>query len=99
MSKPAQAPIRITTAPVSRASELQARQRRYLASMTLRSACFVGAVIAALAGVSWLWPGLIAAAIVLPYVAVVAANAAAPLQDGFALPGPGAARELPPARR
>ena len=35
----------------------------------------VGAVVAALAGLGWLWPILIVGAILLPYVAVVFANA------------------------
>ena len=61
------------------------RQQRYLLSMSLRSLCFVGAIIASLAGIGWLWPILIVGALVLPYVAVVMANAAAPRQDGFEL--------------
>jgi hypothetical protein len=69
--------IRITTAPVNRRDDIAARQRRYLLSMSLRTICFVGAIIAFLAGVQWLWPVLIAGAIVLPYFAVVMANAAA----------------------
>ena len=77
--------IRITTASTSREKDIAARQQRYLWSMSLRSACFVGAVIAALSGVDWLWPFLIAGAIILPYVAVVMANAAANLTDGFKL--------------
>jgi hypothetical protein len=54
-------------------------------SMSLRSLCFVGAIVAALTGVGWLWPILIAAALVLPYVAVVMANAASSGSDGFEL--------------
>jgi len=77
--------VRITTAAGSRAEDIRQRQRRYLASMSLRTLCFVGAVIAALAEVNWLWPILIAGAIILPYIAVVAANAAANLSDGFKL--------------
>ena len=77
--------IRITTAPSSRQDDIAARQKRYLLSMTLRSACFVGAIVAALAGIGWLWPILIAGALVLPYVAVVMANASASRSDGFEL--------------
>ena len=77
--------IRITTAAGNRADDIRARQKRYLFSMSLRTICFVGAIIASLAGVDWLWPFLIAGAIVLPYIAVVMANAAANLSDGFKL--------------
>ncbi len=56
--------------------------------MSLRSICFVGAVVAALAGVGWLWPILIAGAIILPYIAVVLANAATTRTDAVRPPGP-----------
>jgi len=46
-------PIRITTAASSRADDIAARQKRYLLSMSIRSACFVGAVVSAIAGVDW----------------------------------------------
>ena len=77
--------VRITTAAGSRADDISARQRRYLLSMSLRTLCFVGAIIASLTGVDWLWPILIVGAVVLPYIAVVMANAAANLSDGFRL--------------
>ncbi len=77
--------IRITTAAANRADDIRARQKRYLLSMSLRTLCFVGAIAASLAGIDWLWPFLIAGAIVLPYIAVVMANAAANLSDGFKL--------------
>jgi hypothetical protein len=79
--------VRITTAASSRADDIQARQRRYLYSMSLRTLCFVGAIIASMAGIGWLWPILIAGALVLPYIAVVMANAAASQSDGFQLRG------------
>ncbi len=79
--------VRITTAAASPGDDLRARQRRYLLSMSLRTICFVGAIVAALNGIDWLWPFLIAGAIVLPYLAVVMANAAAGRQDGFELRG------------
>jgi len=89
--------VRITTAASSRNADIAARQKRYLLSMSLRTVCFVGAIIASLAGITWLWPILIVGALVLPYVAVVMANAAAPRQDGFSLTGPSANRpELGP---
>jgi hypothetical protein len=77
--------VRITTAASSRNKDIAARQKRYLISMTLRSLCFVGAIIAALAHIGWLWPILIAAALVLPYVAVVLANATTSKGDGIEL--------------
>ena len=36
--------VRITTAVVQPAADIAARQKRYLISMSLRSACFIGAV-------------------------------------------------------
>ena len=77
--------IRITTASANRADDIRARQKRYLLSMSLRTICFVGAIAASLVGLDWLWPFLIAGAIILPYIAVVMANAAANLTDGFKL--------------
>ena len=73
--------VRITTASSSRNDEINARQRRYLFSMSLRTLCFVGAVIAS----GWLQWVLIAGALVLPYIAVVLANAASSRSDGFEL--------------
>jgi Flp pilus assembly protein TadB len=65
------APVSITDARASRSSEIRHRQNRYLFSMGIRTACFVGAVVAS--GVlRWV---LVVAAFVLPYVAVVMANA------------------------
>ncbi len=66
--------VRITSAAPSPQEDLRRRQKRYLLSMSLRSLCFVGAVIAGLAGIDWLWPILIAGAVILPYIAVVLAN-------------------------
>lgn len=77
--------VRITSAAPSAHEDLRRRQKRYLISMSLRSACFVGAVVAGLAGISWLWPILIVGALVLPYIAVVLANAQAPRVEQFDL--------------
>jgi len=88
--------VRITTAATSRADDIAARQRRYVLSMGIRTACFVAAVAAAIAGISWLWPFLIVAALILPYVAVVMANNSASRSDGFELRDGGYGRpELP----
>ena len=86
--------VRITTAPSNRNADIAARQKRYLISMTLRSLCFVGAIVAALAHVGWLWPILIAGALILPYVAVVMANAVMTRDDGIDLPDGRYVREL-----
>lgn len=96
--------VRITSAAPSAHEDLRRRQRRYLISMSLRSACFVGAVIAGLADVDWLWPILIAGALILPYIAVVLANVRATRMEEFdlrdasyqarALGGPGEQRPL-----
>jgi hypothetical protein len=87
-------PVRITTAARTRAEDIRTRQRRYLISMSLRTFCFVAAIVTALAGIGWLWPIFIAGALILPYIAVVMANAVA-RSDAVDLP-PGAfnAREL-----
>ena len=84
--------IRITTASSSRNEDIAARQRRYLFSMSLRTICFVGAVVTT----GWLRWVLVAGAILLPYVAVVMANAVATRSDGFELTDGGSARpQLP----
>lgn len=61
---------RITTAHQGLTTDQQGRTRRYLFSMALRTACFLGAVIAD----GWLRWALVAGAVVLPYLAVVVAN-------------------------
>ncbi|WP_122817648.1 DUF3099 domain-containing protein [Nocardioides pantholopis] len=87
-------PVRITTAAANRSEELAARQRRYLVSMLIRTVCFIGAAISGAAGITWLWPILIAAAVVLPYLAVVEANTADTRTDAYDLPDTGYTREL-----
>jgi len=62
--------VRITGARTALSEDQAARQRRYLFSMSLRTICFVGAILAS-GPLRW---GLIVGAIFLPYVAVVAAN-------------------------
>jgi hypothetical protein len=92
--RPRDEAVRITTAASNRNDEIAARQKRYLISMTLRSLCFVGAIIAALAHIEWLWPILIAGALILPYVAVVMANAVMTRDDGIDLHDSRYVREL-----
>lgn len=77
--------VRITSAAESRDADISARQKRYVASMGLRTVCFVAAI---LVGDGWLRWVLVAAALVLPYVAVVMANAVNSKSDDFLLPGP-----------
>lgn len=70
--------VRITSAPESPSGEIAARQRRYLISMGIRTVCFVGAIVV---GDGWLRWVLIVLALVLPYIAVVLANAAPTRRD------------------
>lgn len=76
------AAVRITTAATSRNEDISARQRRYVISMTIRTLCFVSAI---LVGPGWLRWVLVAGAVLLPYFAVVMANATSTRTDGFAL--------------
>jgi len=85
--------IRITSAPESPQQERGSRERRYVISMSIRTACFVAAI---LVGGGWLRWVLVGASFVLPYVAVVMANSASPRVEGTDLFDPGASRpELP----
>ncbi|MEP6817737.1 MAG: DUF3099 domain-containing protein [Marmoricola sp.] len=87
--------VRITDAPLSRSDEINARQRRYLLSMGLRTGCFVGAIVV---GSNWLRWALVAGALILPYVAVVMANAASPQVPGTMPESPDVRRkQLPPS--
>ncbi|HET8615773.1 MAG TPA: DUF3099 domain-containing protein [Actinomycetales bacterium] len=61
----------ISTAHESLDDEMHHRMKRYLISMSVRTVCFVLAVVFS----GWLRWTMAAAAIVLPYVAVVMANA------------------------
>ena len=64
-------PVSITNASISHSQDVRARQRRYVISMLIRTACFVGAIVAS-GPLRWV---LVAAALFLPYIAVVLANA------------------------
>lgn len=72
----AQPPIvqSVTSAPVSRHDEQSYRMHRYLLTMGIRTACFILAVVTA----GWLRWTFVAFAAVLPYIAVVMANAVRP---------------------
>ena len=85
--------IRITTVSASRAEDIAARQKRYLLAMSFRTACFVAAIVVT---ITWVRVLLIVGALVLPYVAVVMANAGSSKSDGFPLvDGASSSRELP----
>ena len=62
---------RITDAGVSLSQDQVGRTRKYLWSMALRTVCFLGAVVTP---APWRWI-MVAAALFLPYLAVVVANA------------------------
>ena len=68
---------RVTNAPVPLDVDISRRTRRYLIQMGIRTVCFVLAIV--VPGVlRWVF---LAAAIVLPYVAVLLANAGRERQD------------------
>lgn len=64
--------VRITTARSQRSEEIDGRVRGYLISMSVRVVCFGAAVAVGPGILRWI---LIAGAVLLPYVAVVMANA------------------------
>ena len=92
----------VTSLPTSLQDDQGQRMRRYLLSMGIRTVCFVLAVLA-LGVLHWTVVGwlLVTAAVVLPYIAVVAANATRP-RGSTALPpvtpNDGAAQQLSPRR-
>ena len=63
--------VRITDARTAHSDDLRHRQIRYLLSMLVRTVCFVAAVVID----SWVRWVFLAAALFLPYIAVVMANA------------------------
>ena len=87
--------VRITTARSSAADDMKSRQRRYAIAMTIRTVCFLAAVVIGSGILMWL---MIAAAVFLPFLAVVVANAGDQRSDGFNLPGGSTAPELTSGR-
>ena len=77
----------VTGLPESLRDDQGGRMRRYLWSMGIRTACFELAVVA-LGVLHWTVVGwaLVIAAVILPYIAVVVANATRP--RGTTVPGP-----------
>jgi Protein of unknown function (DUF3099) len=69
-------PVRITTASRSHSDDVWAREKRYMWTMGIRTACFIGAAVCFMAGLPlWLVWTLMGGSLVLPYIAVVMANA------------------------
>ena len=87
--------VRITSAPSNRADDIAKRQRRYLISMAVRTACVIGAVVVGPGILRWV---LVAGAVVLPYVAVIVANTADNRREAYLPEAPGPRGELPPSR-
>lgn len=72
----------ITTAAVGMSHDQRTRQRVYLISMGVRTACFLGAIVTP-SPVRWVLAG---AAVVLPYFAVVVANVGRDRSGSTAVP-------------
>jgi hypothetical protein len=85
----------ITTAQEALEAEQSRRIRRYAIQMGIRTACFVGAVLAS----GWLRWTMVACAVVIPYLAVIIANAGRDKAE-YEVPAmtPQAPRELTPAK-
>ena len=91
-------PIRITTASAGSGADIASRQKRYVITMGIRTLCFVVVAVLAMShfGPGWLPWIFVVGAVVLPYVAVVMANAADTKSDGFELrDGASQDRQLP----
>jgi Flp pilus assembly protein TadB len=69
--RPTTGPVLITTAPPSRSEEHAGRVRQYTLVMATRVICFILAVVVQ---ITWLRVVFIIGALVLPWVAVLAAN-------------------------
>ena len=65
----------VTTAGKSPREELRQRTRRYLITMGVRVVCFILAIVLYELDLHWEAAFAIAASLVLPWIAVVAANA------------------------
>ena len=79
MSRREPEPVRITSATHGHSVDLRHRQRRYLISMGVRTVCFILAVVSIGHWFAW---AFIIASFLLPYVAVVMANAGASPDPG-----------------
>jgi hypothetical protein len=72
VSNPGDDPILVTTAPISPRDERRGRERRYLITMGVRVVAFIVAIVFA---TGWIRVIAVALALVLPWIAVVMANA------------------------
>ncbi len=79
---------RITTAPESLADDQARRARRYLVQMGIRVVCFVLAVVLWNRVPMWIAVLLAVGAVVLPYVAVLFANAGRERTGAMDVAGP-----------
>jgi len=68
-------PLLVTTAGKSAREERRERERRYLLTMGLRVLCFIAAIVLFAAGLRLAGAVAAAASLILPWVAVVVANA------------------------
>lgn len=68
-------PILVTTAPKSPRDEQRDRTRRYLVTMAVRLVCFVAAVVLYGVGFRLVAALAVIGSLVLPWVAVIVANA------------------------
>jgi hypothetical protein len=68
-------PVLVTTAAKSRREEQRERERRYLITMGIRILCFILAIVLFGVGLRWIAAFAVAGSLVLPWIAVVAANA------------------------
>ena len=68
-------PVLITTAPPNPAAERHARERRYLITMGIRLVCFILAIVLFSVGLRFVAAFAVAGSLILPWIAVIAANA------------------------
>ena len=83
---------KITAARPSLSEDIRSRQTRYLVSMSVRTVCFVLAIVTS-GPLRWIF---FAGAVVLPYVAVVLANAGGETAEPIPLVPPAARGEIGP---
>lgn len=69
----------VTSAASGRSDDLAKRQLQYAIAMTIRLVCFVLAVLVPYGWITWVFA---VGAVILPYVAVLLANATGPGQRG-----------------
>lgn len=92
-------PVVITDIASSRTAEIRSRERRYVIAMVFRAVCFVAATLLFHGPARWL---AVAVAIMMPWLAVVLANAPAKVkvsrQAAFEPPVPREPLRLEPGR-